>query len=675
MTHDGNAAQDERPAVADIAAGALRACEQQLERQFGRIPTGWVMISLPAGRCNLYLAVNDAYCELTGYSQGELDGRDFLGDVHPEDQSAVETLIQEIMSDVTSQIRTDVRLVRKDGNIVYGRLNGSAIRPPTGQRYLAAFIEDISAAQQARAEICRLQRELQRSRRLASLGQLVGGISHDFSNMLTVIANYASLIREEVMVAEATESAARWGPVRWDVEQIEDSADRARRLIKHMLAFARREEAEPVLVNIGQTVSEVTGLLNEVLGEHVPVVVRTGEGLWPVEADRAQLEQAIVNIALNARDAMPGGGQVTIEVANIDLATCAADPQDAADLAELLPGRYVGLRITDTGAGMNVLTAEQAFEPFFTTKSGDQAAGLGLATVRRFATQIGGKAWLRSEPGQGTAVTVMLPAAAGAGAGPAGHQGWVAERTATVLVVDDNAAIRNVAHRVLASAGYRVLTAADGQEALGFLGDPERPVGLILTDIVMPGMTGEAFAAQAHALRPGLPVLFMSGYERHGDAEGWPGPETQVIAKPFTRAALLARVTQALADSTGEDSPGQDSPGQDSSTRPAEPAGVKRARAEREGTALSRARDIPARRVIPRERDPQPPAPGAQVAARFRRQGSSHPRQRRAGQFHVTDLMNVVRRRGDGQLDPDQVPVGPYHRGRTYPAPLGHGPE
>ena len=572
MTHDGNATQDERPAVADIAAGALRARELQLEREFGRVPTSWVMISLAAGRRGLYLAVNDAYCELTGYSLGELDGRDFLGDVHSEDRAALETLIQDVISGVTSLIRTDARLVRKDGEIVYGRLTGAAIRPAAGERYLAVFAEDTSAAEQARAEIRRLRRELQRSRRLASLGQLVGGISHDFSNMLTVIANHASLIRDELIVAEATESAARWGPVRWDVEQIEDSADRARRLIRHMLAFARREEAEPVLVDLGQTVSEVTGLLSEVLGEHVPVITRTGEGLWPLQADRAQLEQVIVNVALNARDAMPGGGQVTIETANIDLASYQADSPDAADLAELLPGRYVGLRITDTGTGMDALTAEQAFEPFFTTKSGDQAAGLGLAAVHRFATQAGGKAWLRSEPGRGTTVTVMMPAAAQASAAPDGHQGWAAEHTATVLVVDDDAAIRNVTHRVLASAGYRVLTAADGQEALAFLGDPERTVGLVLTDIVMPGMTGEAFATQAHALRPGLPVLFMSGYERHGAAEGWPGPGTHVIAKPFTRAALLARVTQALADSAGEDG----------SARPAEPARVERARVERE---------------------------------------------------------------------------------------------
>ena len=203
----------------------------------------------------------------------------------------------------------DARLVRKDGGIVWTHLTGSVIRPPASERYLATFVEDITDAEQARAEIQQLQRELQRSRRLASLGQLVGGISHDFSNTLTVIANYASLIREDVIVAETTESAAKWGPVRLDVEQIEQAADGAKRLIKHLLAFARREEAEPVLVDLGQLISDATGLLGEVLGEHVPVVTRQVEGLWPVQADPSLLKQAIVNIALNARDAMPEGGR------------------------------------------------------------------------------------------------------------------------------------------------------------------------------------------------------------------------------------------------------------------------------------------------------------------------------------------------------------------------------
>ena len=311
------------------------------------------------------------------------------------------------------RLAADARLIRKDGEIVWVRLTGSVIRPSVGERYLATFVEDTTAAQQAQAEIQRLERELQRSRRLASLGQLVGGISHDFSNTLTVIANYASLVRDELVVAEATESAAKWGPVRWDVEQIAEAADHAKRLIKHLLAFAKRQETEPMLVDLGQMISDATGLLSEVLGEHVPIVTRQADGLWEVQADPGLLQQAIVNIALNARDAMPGGGQVVIEAANIDMEDLPADWQGTAELAELLPGRYVAIRVTDTGTGMDAGTAERAFEPFFTTKGGDSAAGLGLPVVRRFATQAGGNAWLRSEPGKGTTVTVVLPAAAG----------------------------------------------------------------------------------------------------------------------------------------------------------------------------------------------------------------------------------------------------------------------
>jgi PAS domain S-box-containing protein len=553
VTHHHNAAPDERSAAADATTGtwgdALRASEQQFWREFGPAPFGLVTVGLTADLDWACLAVNDTYCGLTGYSRTELGGGDFLSHFHPEDQPALEVLIQDAASGATDRIGADARLVRKDGDIFCAHLTGSVIRPPAGGRYLALFVQDATAAEQAQAEMQRLQRELQRSHRLASLGQLVGGISHDFSNILTVIANYASLIRDEVIVAETTESAAKWGPVRWDVEQIEEAADRARRLIKHLLAFARREEAEPVLVDVGLMISDTTGLLGEVLGEHVPVVTRQTEGLWPVQADPGLLKQAIVNIALNARDAMPEGGQVTIDAVNIDMENLPADWRDTSDLAELLPGRYVAVRVTDAGSGMDAATAERAFEPFFTTKSGDRAAGLGLPAVRRFATQAGGKAWLRSELGQGTTITVVLPAAAGSASPAAGRiQGRAVEPVGTVLVVDDEAAIRDVAHRVLTRAGYRVVTAADGHEALGLLQDQEMAADVVLTDVVMPGMTGAAFADQAHAMRPDLPILFMSGYEQQGGTgEGWPHAGAQVIGKPFTRAALLARITQMLA--------------------------------------------------------------------------------------------------------------------------------
>jgi len=543
---------------AEIAAGdwgeALRASEQRFRREFGRIPVGMLVTSLASDHPNTCLAVNEALCELSGYTARELSRGDFLGDFHPDDQPALEALLLGIISGGTGEIQADARLVRKDGEIVCVHLTGSAIEPPAGQRYLTIFVEDTSALAQARAEIGRLEQELRQSHRMESVGQLVGGLAHDFNNLLTVIGNYASLVRDEVSVAEATESATRWEPVRRDMEQIEDAADRAKRLVKHLVAFARREQTEPVLVDLGQLVGDVVRLLGQVLGDHVHLVSRPGAGLWQVEADPGQLEQAIISIAVNARDAMPTGGQVSIDTANIDTDNVDADRKNAVDLAGLIPGRYVELRISDTGAGMDAVSAERAFEPFYTTKGGDNAAGLGLSAVHRFVTRAGGKAWLRSEPGSGTVVTLMLPAAPGSGSdvtGPAAAPRAAVTQHGTVLVVDDEAAIRDVVHRVLTRAGYRVMTAAGQAQAMGLLREPGVPVDLLLTDVVMPGMTGEAFVAQVELIRPGIRVLYMSGYELPGAMTG-----SKVLDKPFSRATLLAKVNQLLTAETGE-KPGQ----------------------------------------------------------------------------------------------------------------------
>ncbi len=550
-------------AAADDYGAVLRAYEQRFTREFGCAPYGMIMAGLSAGRPGICLVVNDAYCELTGYSRQELSGHDFLGDFHPEEQPAIEELVRSVTSGATGQFRIEARLVRQDGDISFVRLTGSVMRPPGAGRYLAIYVTDATAIEQARAEIRQLELELHRSRRLESVGHLVGGMAHDFNNLLTVIANYASLVREEVSAAEVAESTTRWEPVRWDVEQIESAADRAKKLISQVLATARREQAPPGVVDLGQLVSDVSRLLGRVLGEHVPVVTRQAAGLWPVEADPGLLEQAIINILVNARDAMPSGGQITIQTANIDtavpaIAGQAIDRQDAANIAELLPGRYVELRISDIGTGMDEATTRQAFEPFFTTKAGDQAAGLGLSAVRMLATQAGGRAWLRSEPGAGTTVTVMLPAAAGSGSEAAGssgpHQG-PAEQPRAIIVVDDEAAIRDVTHRVLGSAGYQVTTAPDGQQALDLLRDPSAPADLVLADVVMPGLAGQALASQIQAVRPGIPVLFMSGYERPDAIGGsWPDPGTTIIAKPFSRAALLTRIAQAITVGIGADS-------------------------------------------------------------------------------------------------------------------------
>jgi CheY-like chemotaxis protein len=330
-------------------------------------------------------------------------------------------------------------------------------------------------------------------------------------------------------------------------------------LIRHMLAFARRESPQAEDVDLGQVLNDASLLLGGLLGEHIPLTIRPARNAWPVRADPAVLEQMITDIAANARDAMPAGGQLTIGIENVDtsgsdgIAQLTISHQDANELAVLLPGRYVVMRITDTGTGMDPAIAERAFEPFFTTKDQNQSAGLGLTALQGFAGQAGGRAWLQSETGRGTTVTIALPAVPGSGydvASAGTTQAASAARAGSVLVIDDNPQIREVVHRVLSSAGYHVTTAASGQDGLALLDDRDVAADLVLTDVVMPGITGNAFAAELQARRPDMKILFMSGYERPPDgSETWPGESLQVIGKPFSRAALLTTVSRLLGTS------------------------------------------------------------------------------------------------------------------------------
>jgi PAS domain S-box-containing protein len=535
-------------------AAMLRASQELFEREFGRAPYGLIAASLGPDLPGAYLAVNGAFCDLAGYSRDELLGRDFVSDFHPEEQPAIDVLVQKAASGTAGGLRLATRLVRKGGDVVPVRMTGHTVHAPSGERYLTAYVENDTAVEEARAEIGQLQLDLHRSRRLESIGHLVAGTAHEFNNLLTVISSYASLVRDEVSIAEATEGSTRWGSVRWDVDQISAASDRATRLTRRLLATASKEQAKPRVLDVTDLIADVSRLLGDVLGEHISVVTRHSGDLWPVEADPGLLEQVILNIMVNARAAMPGGGQVSIETSNIDTEGVSA-PADMTDrratfgASELPPGQYVEIRIADAGTGMSEAIAERAFEPFFTARTGDQA-GLGLSVVRMFAAQAGGRAWLRSAPGAGTTVAVTLPAAAAASAASAdrGDAEGAREDVQTVIVVDDEAAIRAVAHRVLSRAGYSVVTAANGQEVLSLLRDRETHADMILADVVMPGLTGRAFAEQVGKLRPAVPVLFMSGYERPADlADSWPGTETHVLAKPFSRAALLTAVSELLA--------------------------------------------------------------------------------------------------------------------------------
>jgi two-component system cell cycle sensor histidine kinase/response regulator CckA len=378
----------------------------------------------------------------------------------------------------------------------------------------------------------RLEARMQQAQRLESLGQLAGGIAHDFNNLLAVILNYASFIVED----------AAGTPPSVDAEQIARAARRGSDLTHQLLAVARREVIRPRPLNLNTVVTEVHQMLDRSLGEHIALTVRTTAGLPSVMADPGQLEQVLVNLAVNARDAMPTGGRLTIDTAQVDV-----DAEHAAGRAGLPLGRYVRLRVSDTGTGMPKEVIDKAFEPFFTTKPSGQGTGLGLATVYGIITQAGGTVQIYSEPGIGTTFTMLLPATdveahqnapEDSAAGLTGHG-------ATVLVVEDEDALREVTCRILRRGGYTVLAAGGGDEALRLAA--QNSVDVLLTDVIMPNMLGKDLADAVRSRWPGTKVLFMSGYAQPVlTTHGTLAADVHLLEKPFTSAELMRALHDEL---------------------------------------------------------------------------------------------------------------------------------
>ncbi|WP_052721140.1 PAS domain S-box protein [Actinoplanes rectilineatus] len=428
------------------------------------------------------------------------------------------------------------RALRRGGELLQVDIACSSLRTDSGTVTVVVVrdvTERIAAEEERRrlreeAELQRLEARMQQTQRLESLGQLAGGIAHDFNNLLAVILNYAAFIIED---AAGSQPAV-------DAEQIARAARRGSDLTHQLLAFARREVIRPRPLNLNTVVTEVHQMLVRSLGEHIALAVHTAEGLPAVIADPGQLEQVLVNLAVNARDAMPTGGSLTVDTAVVDVG------DDATDTA---PGRYVRLRVADTGTGMPKEVIDKAFEPFFTTKPSGQGTGLGLATVYGIVTQAGGTVRIHSAAGLGTTFTILLPAteveaqeadAEDDAAGLTGHG-------ATVLVVEDEDALREVTCRILRRGGYTVLAAGSGDEALRLAG--ENPVDVLLTDVIMPGMLGKDLATAVATRRPGTRVVFMSGYAQpvlttHGTLTA----DVHLIEKPFTSAELMRALHDEL---------------------------------------------------------------------------------------------------------------------------------
>jgi PAS domain S-box-containing protein len=398
---------------------------------------------------------------------------------------------------------------------------------------------DITVRRRAERALRESEERLRQGQRMEAVGRLAGGIAHDFNNVLTAIRSYSEFLLEDLDVRD---------PHRGDVEEINKAANRAAALTRQLLAFSRQQVLKPRALDLNATVGELAPMLGRLLGSDIRLETRLAPTLGVVLADPGQLEQVLVNLVVNARDAMPEGGALTVETGNVVL-----DAGDAHRDATLTPGPYVMLAVSDTGIGMDRETKSRVFDPFFTTKDVGKGTGLGLATVYGIVKQSGGYVWVYSEPGQGTTFKIYLPrvdVAADASttestSAPAADLAW---SNATVLLVEDDPAVRSAARRALLRAGFLLIEASDGAEALTLCPEQGGPtIDLVVTDLVMPEMGGIELAAALRARRPGIRVLYMSGYTRDAlRRQSVLEPGAVFLEKPFTPQALVNAVRAAL---------------------------------------------------------------------------------------------------------------------------------
>jgi PAS domain S-box-containing protein len=500
------------------AEAALAARERDLRTILETALDG-IAVTSADGR---FLEVNDAFCAQLGRTREELVGRhiaDVEANESPGDIGARIARIAETGGD-----RFASRYRRKDGRLI--DVEVSVRRIDDGGRH-AGFIRDVT-------ERRLLEARLRQAEKLESIGRLAGGVAHDFNNLLTVIMSCAEDLREGIGAGRA--------PSREDVEEILAAGRRAGDLTRQLLAFARKQVIAPVTLDLLEAVRGSERLLRRVLGEDVELAVSGAPGLWPVRCDPGQLEQVILNLALNARDAMPAGGRIALCVENVEVGA-----RHLAAYPFMRPGPYVRMLFADTGRGMSPEVKRHLFEPFFTTKPRGQGTGLGLATIYGIVKQSDGYILAESEEGHGTRFEVYFPRVGEERARAVPPPAAVARGgSETILVVEDEPLVRGVTARSLASAGYRVLVAADGGEALAIAAREPR-VDLLVTDVIMPGKSGRAIADELRRERPGLRVLFVSGYPSDAISRaGVLDSGIEFLPKPFTALVLQERVRHVL---------------------------------------------------------------------------------------------------------------------------------
>ncbi len=478
-----------------------------------------------------FLEVNDAAVAKYGYTRKEFLSMRVTELRPPEEAMQLEEILR---SDPMKIPMLHTRHRLQSGETIAVEIAARRLEF-TGNKALLVVAIDVS-------ERMALEEQLRQAQKMEAVGALAGGVAHDFNNLLTVIKGYSSLLSESL-----ADDLVR----RREVEQIENAADRAAALTRQLLAFSRRQIFRVTQLNLNQTVQGVSRMLERLLGEDITIAHELAPDLGRIQADPSQIDQVIMNLAVNARDAMPRGGRLTFETRNVT----GSEFGDEEHL-HIAPGPYVLLRVRDTGIGMDAVTRRRVFEPFFTTKENGKGTGLGLSTVYGIVKQSGGHIWVDSTPGEGTTFSILFPESQATPAGPEtpapGHRGTTPAGQ-TILLVEDESSLRQFAEHVLERAGFKVLTAKSGEQALEVFARHAAKIHLLLTDLVMPGINGHDLAELLQQREPGLNVVYMTGYTQEAIVlKGVNDLRFNLIEKPFTPSALIKKIGDALGFPSAE---------------------------------------------------------------------------------------------------------------------------
>jgi PAS domain S-box-containing protein len=515
---------------ADVRRERRRAEEtiRERERYFRALieNTYDIIITLDAEQQITY--ASPAIVRVMGYQNDHYENNKLSGFLHSEDIPDYVSAFAQLLQMPGKSVATQFRMAHKNGSWLWFEAGITNLLNEPGIQAIVANLRDVSERNQ-------LQAQLLQSQKMEAVGQLTAGIAHDFNNLLTVINSYAELLQLRLPPDESLQKMAL---------RIYESGERAATLVRRLLAFSQKQIINPETLNLNDIVKKMDKLLREIIGEHIQMSLNLTPNLWFIKADRSQIEQTIVNLAVNARDAMTAGGSLTIETENVLLVS-----EFTASHLGLNPGPHLLLTLSDTGTGMTDDVKAHLFEPFFTTKEEGKGSGLGLATVYGIVKQSNGSIWIESEVDQGTIIKIYFPRADGAEAAQPAPKTALkpGPATETILLVEDNDAVREIVSEILQDLGYTVLIARNGQHALKLVSSYSEPIDLLLSDIVMPGISGRTLAETLQQTHPNLKVLLMTGYSEETIADfGVVTPKIDLLQKPYMPQDLIRKVQEIL---------------------------------------------------------------------------------------------------------------------------------